>query len=301
VFDEAQRAWDARYMLEKRGVDRSEPELLISAGDRMPHWATLIGLVGQGQEIYSGEEGGLAQWADAIRGSDMPWEIMCSPEHASAFDGLTVTPYGDLQLRVPLRARRAEQLDEWVALLLQGSVAEAADRAIDVHLAGFPLRFTRDLDAARGYARDLDEGDGTRLYGLLASSHAKNLAVLGVDNTFQATKRIRVSKWFNDPPSSADSGRNLKQPITEFQCQGLELDLPIVCWGDDLRRDAGRWIARPVKRRYRQDDPIGLLINSYRVLLTRGRDGMVIFVPAQTSLDETADALRQAGVAELTS
>jgi hypothetical protein len=183
--------------------------------------------------------------------------------------------------------------------LLQGELEEAANRSIDVHLAGFPIRLTRDLSVARRYARDLYDGAGSRLYGLLASSHAKNLAALGVDNTFQGTKRIRIAKWFNDPESSPLSGCALTQPITEFQCQGLELDLPIVCWGDDLRWVGAHWVPRPIRRRYRQDDPIGLLINSYRVLLTRGRDGMVIFVPPQEQLDETVSALRRAGVVVL--
>lgn len=301
VFDEAQRAWDARYMDEKRGIARSEPELLIEAALRMPGWATLVGLVGQGQEIYSGEERGLSQWADAIRASGEEWEVVCAPRLAEQFAGLTVTAHEDLDLTISLRSRRAERLHLWVSALLGEQVDAAMDLAIDIQREGFPLWVTRDLDQARSYARDRYIGDDSSLYGLVASSQAKNLATLGIDNTFQATKRVRVARWFNDPVESSLSGRAMTQPITEFQCQGLELDLPILCWGDDLSWAGQRWSARPIRRKYPQDDPTTLLINSYRVLLTRGRDGLVIWVPPQTVLDATVEALQQAGVSPLPS
>jgi DUF2075 family protein len=84
--------------------------------------------------------------------------------------------------------------------------------------------------------------------------------------------------------------------VTEFGCQGLELDLPILCWGDDYRRVADDWVLKPINRRYKQDDPQALLRNAYRVLLTRGRDGLIIFVPEDTLMDSTENALLAAGV-----
>jgi hypothetical protein len=105
VFDEAQRAWDREYMYTKRGIARSEPELLISIGERIPGWSTLVGLVGGGQEIHSGEEAGLGQWRDAVLGATAEWELFCPPAIADEFSGLDVTTHEDLSLDVSLRSR----------------------------------------------------------------------------------------------------------------------------------------------------------------------------------------------------
>ena len=198
VFDEAQRAWDADYMALKRNLERSEPELLIAAGGRMPRWSTMVGLVGDGQEIYTGEEGGLQQCVDAIRADGGAWEVHCPPRLASTFAGLDVTVHDGLDLTVSLRSRRAEYLHDWVAKLLAGDLDGAATLATEIHGDGFPLRLTRDPQTARAYARDRYVDEPDRLYGFLASSQAKNLAGLGLDNTFQATKRVKIARWFND-------------------------------------------------------------------------------------------------------
>ena len=107
---------------------------------------------------------------------------------------------------------------------------------------------------------------------------------------------MNIAKWFNAPTDDPKSSNALTQPITEFGCQGLELDLPIVCWGEDLRWGDGEWITKPINRRYQQKDPVALLKNSYRVLLTRGRDGLVIYVPDSKLLNSTEVALLAAGV-----
>lgn len=117
----------------------------------------------------------------------------------------------------------------------------------------------------------------------------------GVDNSWFATSRTNIAKWFNAPPHDAKSCCALTQPVTEFQCQGLEVDLPIVCWGDDFVWRGDEWLLRPRRRRYVIEDPDELLRNAYRVLLTRGRDGLVIWVPPDTDLDETAEAIEIAG------
>ena len=64
--------------------------------------------------------------------------------------------------------------------------------------------------------------------------------------------------------------------MTEFQCQGLELDMPLICWGDDLGWDGG-WTA--FRRTKAAQDSRQLRINSYRVLLSRGRDGIIVYLP----------------------
>ena len=114
-----------------------------------------------------------------------------------------------------------------------------------------------------------------------------------------ATKNVKKGRWFNAPPEDPLSCCALEAVVTEFGCQGLELDLPIVCWGSDHRWDSGHWQLSPTRRRDPVDDPVTLLRNAYRVLLTRGRDGLVIFVPPDRELDETFDVLQDAGLRPL--
>jgi schlafen family protein len=299
VFDEAQRAWDADYMHLKRGVDRSEPDLLIDAGGRMPRWSAMVGLVGEGQEIYTGEEGGLAQWADAIRANGGPWDIHCPPRLAPAFAGLPVAVHDDLDLTISLRSRRAEKLHFWVSHVLRGDLDSARRLADEIRGDGFPLWLTRDLSTVGAFTEARYEGEPGKLFGYVASSQAKNLARIGLDNTFQATKRVKIARWFNDNGVTENSGRALQQPITEFQCQGLELDLPVVLWGDDYRWDGPGWALKPVRRRVPLRDPDALLVNSYRVLLTRGRDELLVVVPRGANMDRTAAALQEAGIRSL--
>lgn len=298
VFDEAQRAWDRQYHLTKRQVDASEPDLLVRIGERVPAWSALVGLVGDGQEIHSGEEAGLSQWHDAARSPNAAhqWKVHCPPKLASTFDGLPVQSHEGLDLKVSLRNRRAERFHDWVALLLAGNVSQASRRAFPIQADGFPIYLTRDLDEAKEYVRDRYVGQPAKRFGLLASSHAKGLVQFGVDNGFMATNRMNIAKWYNAPSDDPRSCCELQQPVTEFGCQGLELDLPILCWGSDILWRNGQWQLSPVRRRYPQTDPRQLLINTYRVLLTRGRDGVVIWVPPMPTLNETEHILLAAGV-----
>ncbi len=298
VFDEAQRAWDAAYMNEKKGVQRSEPELLIEIGERIENWAALVGLVGEGQEIHSGEESGIKQWelAASEPNAKEKWVIHCPPKLAKTFESLEVVPHAELDLNVTLRSRRAEDLHSWVRLLLEGSLALAHRLSTKVYADRYQIYLTRDIDEAKRYARLRYEGEPSRRYGLLASSHAKTLVDFGIDNSYQATNRMNIAKWYNLSSEDLKSSNALIQPVTEFSCQGLELDLPIVCWGNDYLWTGDAWSLKPINRRYKQEDPQELLRNVYRVLMTRGRDGLVIFLPPAEVFDLTEVALLAAGV-----
>jgi DUF2075 family protein len=298
VFDEAQRAWDAAYMNEKKGIERSEPELLIEIGERIENWAALVGLVGEGQEIHSGEESGIKQWEIAASKPNAKenWVIHCPPKLASTFGNLEVFAHDELDLNVTLRSRRAEDLHSWVHLLLEGSLVLAHRQSLKVHEQRYQIYLTRNIDEAKRYATLRYEGEPSRRYGFLASSHAKKLVGHGIDNSYQATSTMNVAKWYNAPSDDPKSSNSLMQPVTEFGCQGLELDLPIVCWGDDYLWSGNEWALKPINRRYKQEDPRALLRNTYRVLMTRGRDGLVIFLPPGEMFDQTEVALLAAGV-----
>ena len=298
VFDEAQRAWDSGYMFQQRGIPHSEPELLLTIGERLPGWASLVGLVGTGQSIYSGEEGGMPLWRDALsRAHADEWEVFCPPSIEKYFADLEPEPRSvpELELRVPLRSRQAEKLADWVDLVIAGRLGDAEAIVETLHEADFPVYITRELGAAKDYVRDRYDREPDPRYGLVATSHARNLERHGVNNSWFATSRINIAKWFNASPDDPKSCCALTQPITEFQCQGLEVDLPIICWGDDFVWRGDAWVLKPRKRRYTIEDPDELLRNAYRVLLTRGRDGVVIWVPPDAELDETAESIALAG------
>jgi len=307
VFDEAQRAWDADQVEEKHGTRATEPQLLLDIADRIPEWSVVLGLVGEGQEIHRGEEGGLGQWSDAIAHDPErnSW-IVHGPERLRSLFSELVNPFvaNDLlNLSTTLRSHLASDLHDWVRRLLElgdAGLAGAAEVADRLRSEGYVLYVTRDLDQAKAYVRDRYEGHPDRRYGLVASSRAKNLEPHGVDNLFQTTKRLKVGPWFNDPATSAASCCALGQVVTEFACQGLELDFPIVCWGDDLNWDGERFASRPPKRTELKD-PHRLRVNAYRVLLTRGRDGMCVYIPPDegNGMDSTAAVLLRAGFEEL--
>ena len=235
VFDEAQRAFDAEMAMEKRGEPISEPEDFLRLGEKLDSWALMVGLIGEGQEINRGEEAGIAQWNDALAAMDKPWHVHCPPSLAPVFTNAAETTIEErLSLDVTLRSHRAEEIHKWVALLLAGDLSECKPLAERLLSQGFELYVTRDLEAAKTYARERYAGAADARYGLLASSKARNLAGYGFTNEYQFTKNMRVGPWFADPPESAYSCCSFRDTATEFQCQGLELDMPIIGWGHDL-------------------------------------------------------------------
>ena len=310
VFDEAQRAWDKDHVSSKHGEAhaKSEPEHFVEFSMRIPDWCVVVGLIGQGQEIHVGEEGGLIQWREAIEKSAAPaqWTVHCPSKVLGTFDSasLRVEPSEALSLDTEIRFHLAPEIDTWVTALLSGEqpgkCREIADR---LESSAYHLRMTRDIDMAKGYFADRYRDQPLARFGLLASSRDKDLPSFGVDNTYQATKKVRYGPWYGDDERSAASCRHLREAVTEFGAQGLELDSVLLAWGTDLVRDAGKWSdgnARKYKKGTHVKSPYQLRINAYRVLLTRGRDGTVVYVPSTSVLDETAAYLLECGFTSLT-
>jgi DUF2075 family protein len=296
IYDEAQRAWDAERVSQKRGHTTSEPEDFLSIGTRVDRWALMIGLVGQGQEIHLGEEAGLGQWNDAISAAGGEWTVHCAPRIAPVFTAAThVESAPVLDLTQSLRSHIAEDVQRWIDAVLEGHLLQAAALAKRVESQGFHIYITQDLEHAKAYVRDRYAGQLDKRYGLLASSKGKNLPEFGVRNDYGFTKNFREGPWYNDPPDSKFSCCQLKDVATEFASQGLELDMPIVCWGSDMQFEAGSWKTPRVTARNRARNPKQLRLNSYRVLLSRGRDGLVLFVPKQPAAEQSFAALVEAG------
>jgi len=274
VFDEAQRAFDRNQTEVKQGFRKSEPDILVELGARQLPGCVIIGLVGEGQEIYVGEEAGIEQWATAIREHGPGFQVHLPAHLRNPFADLDPEVSDLLNLTLSLRTHRAERSHEWVAKLLMGEVGRASELAVQLARDAFDIYVTDDLLLAKQYALSRYADEPTKRFGLVASSMAGNLMELGINNK---DRFLRVAPWFNAARSDPRSSCQLSAPATEFQCQGLELDLPVICWGDDLGWESG-WKAYRTRRKAR--DSYQLRLNSYRVLMTRGRDGLVVWVPS---------------------
>ena len=324
IFDEAQRAWNEEsltdFMKRKKGVDafnQSEPEFLIRIMDRHQDWAVIVCLVGGGQEIYNGEAG-IIDWFRALQKKFRNWHIYLSDKitdseyvgNSSIEELLTGCSYSlrpALHLGVSLRSFRSEKLAEFVKLLLDNepSAAAAVYSELSIH---YPIILTRDLDKAKEWIRK--KARGTERYGLLASSEGKRLRGIGI----WVPSVINHVGWFLNEKDNVDSSYFFEVAASEFKVQGLEIDYSILAWDADLRRSGKgfdyfkfrgtRWnhVNNMQQQKY--------LKNAYRVLMTRARQGMIIFVPSGTDPedDPTRDSafyddiykyLRSCGIKEL--
>jgi hypothetical protein len=301
LFDEAQRAWTKhqtiKFMREKKNqqdFNQSEPEFLISCMDRHSDWAMVVCLVGGGQEINTGEAG-ISEWFEAIENSFPHWKIYLS-------DRLTDSEYGagrivnqarenemvtflpELHLRTSVRSFRSEKVSLFVKQLLDLEKAEARESLLSIQ-DKYPIVLTRDLEVAKDWVRA--QARGSERYGMVVSSQAERLKPYAID--------VRVKSnpvhWFLNGKDDVRSSYYLEDVATEFDVQGLELDWVCMAWDADFRYDNGNWgnwsfrgsrwqrINKPERQMYQK--------NAYRVLLTRARQGMVLFVPAGDDSDHT--------------
>jgi hypothetical protein len=320
VFDEAQRAWDAaKARLGTRNkpsrLTDSEPAHTLEIMGRHPGWAVVVALIGNGQEINTGEAG-LAEWGRVVAATGGAWRAVAAPRAVTAEDPVQRLAEGwpawldrddDLDLTVPVRSVRAGTGADWVDAVLRGAVAEARD--IAAATPALPYLLTRDLGEMRGALRRLARG--RRRAGLVASAGAKRLRAEGLGVQAEDAADWFLRRWPDVRASDA-----LETFATEYDCQGLELDVVGLAWGGDLlwregwaqRRFAGdRWqaVRNAEERRH--------ILNTYRVLLTRARYETVIWVPRGSrageafhdatrdaaELDAVAGLLRAAGVREV--
>jgi hypothetical protein len=294
IFDEAQRAWNLEQSRKKTGREKSETESMLEIMDRHADWAVLIALVGGGQEINTGEAG-LAEWGRVLVESFAHWIVAVSPEalngdasvagsrlfEASGPANITVHEEPALHLAVNRRAYRAQELTEWINAVLNEKPAEA--RELAAQLGDFPLVITRDLNVARSWLREHTRG--LRRCGLLASSGAVRLRADGLElsSGFRQGNRDLYVNWFLNLPPDVRSSNQLEVAASEYECQGLELDWVGVCWGGDfLFRPLDGWQCQQLSgskwQAMRSQIDRAYLLNTYRVLLTRAREGVIIWI-----------------------
>lgn len=301
VFDEAQRAWTLdqtkSFMARKKGIqgfNMSEPEFLISVLDRHEDWAIIICLIGGGQEINTGEAG-LPEWFSAIQKDYPHWDVYVSnkltdQEYTNGeniYSSLTdkqLTVKNELHLAVSVRSYRSEKLASFVKALLD-SKADEASLIFDQLRDDYAIVVTRSIETARQWLKSKARG-GEGL-GLTASSGAYRLKPYGI----HVKSAIEPKTWFLNSKNDVRSAGFLEDVATEFDIQGLELDWTCIAWDANLRKVDNGWefknfrgtewqnINDDIRRRY--------LLNTYRVLLTRARQGMIIFIPEGDESDRT--------------
>lgn len=301
VFDEAQRAWTLEqtrsFMSRKKGIqgfNMSEPEFLISVLDRHQDWATIVCLIGGGQEINTGEAG-LSEWFSAIKKDYPDWDVYVSQkltdeeytngeEIYSSFADNQLSVKEELHLSVSVRSYRSEKLSAFVKAFLDVNIEEA--RSLYANLQSvYPIVITRNIETAKIWLRS--KARGGEGFGIIASSGAYRLRPYGI----HIKSNIEPKKWFLNGKDDVRSAAFLEDVATEFDIQGLELDWTCVAWDANLRKSHTGWdfmsfrgtqwqnINNEIRRRY--------LLNAYRVLLTRARQGMVIFIPKGNKIDKT--------------
>lgn len=313
AYDEAQRAWDADAVerFHKRALG-SEASLILDVMGRRPGWGAVIAIVGEGQEINRGEAG-LAEWGRSLGDSPHSWRVLASPAVLGT-DGqpgrlfpngvpsnLVIQASSHMHLSVSVRSPRAQHVANWVQAVLSLKPTDAVAHAAGMR--GFRLAFTRSLQNARAWLHDASHGD--RRPGLLASSGAQRHRAYGLEMDSSFHRGFPYADWFLNPPGDVRSSFQLEVALTEFECQGLELDFVGLCWGDDLTpvESSDSWDARDFRgskwTTVRDVQRIRYLINKYRVLMTRAREGMVIWVPRGDPADPTREPDRLNRMADL--
>lgn len=306
IFDEAQRSWTHKRLADylKRGgtygnklkvpnFPVSEAAFLIWSLDQREDWATIICLVGGGQEINTGEAG-ISEWIQAINESFPHWNVYISPKLTDAEyaegrvnellkDNPNVTFSEDLHLGVSLRSYRAEKLSAFVHALL--TFDESAATIYEEIKDKYPIVLTRDMAKARAWLHE--KVRGTERTGVLVTKESARYKPLAVHILPSGDEN--AVHWFLEDKADTRSSNYLEDAATEIQVQGLELDYTCVLWDADMRCENGEW------RYYRfnsntkwnrlqgitesQQEQMKYMLNAYRVLLTRARAGMVICIP----------------------
>ena len=306
IFDEAQRSWTHKRLADylKRGgtygnklkvpnFPLSEAAFLIWSLDQREDWATIVCLVGGGQEINTGEAG-ISEWIKALNEQFPHWNVYISPkltepEYAEGRvnellqNNPNVTYNDSLHLGVSLRSYRAEKLSAFVHSLLSFD-ANAATLYNEIK-DKYPIVLTRDMAKARKWLHD--KVRGTERTGVLVTKESARFKPLAI-HILPAGDENAVH-WFLDDKADVRSSNYLEDAATEIQVQGLELDYTCLLWDADMRYEDDKWRFYRFNGQTKWVEQIGnteskqelmkYMLNAYRVLLTRARAGMVICVP----------------------
>lgn len=282
IFDEAQRTYSKGRQVLRKPLAEDEAQLILESLQKThPRGAVLVALIGHNQAINNGEMGIKAWftaaerygWRFAIDDDTLDLDEVSSSgnwRHHHLRDNLK-----NGHLPHSMRYYRNGDLEKWADFLLNEQYENAAKIASNLDTRGDTVWITRDIALARQWARK--SRIGQERAGIIASGQARRLAAEGL---FVELKPD-IAKWMLSPSDDIRSSNMLETVQNQFQVQGLELDYTILCWDGDLRRGTDSWQAwKMAGSAWRKDKELDIAKNSYRVLLTRARKGMIIFVPS---------------------
>ncbi len=306
IFDEAQRSWTHKRLADylKRGgtygnklkvpnFPLSEAAFLIWSLDQREDWATIICLVGGGQEINTGEAG-ISEWIKALNNQFKHWKVYISPKLTDAEyaegkvnellkSNNNVTYSESLHLGVSLRSFRAEKLSAFVHSLL--NFKEDASEIYAEIKDNYPIVLTRDMNKAKKWLHE--KVRGTERTGVLVTKESARYKPLAI-HILESGDENAVH-WFLEDKTDTRSSNYLEDAATEIQVQGLELDYTCLLWDADMRCENNSWHFYRFDKKSKWVEKTGktenekelmkYMLNAYRVLLTRARIGMIICVP----------------------
>ncbi len=301
VYDEAQRAWGkeqvSSFMKRKKGIEdfnMSEPEYLISLMGKHDDWCTIVCLIGGGQEINTGEAG-VSEWLKALKSNYSNWDVYYSnlfltDESYLADEELKnwIRDNGimklDLHLSVSVRSFRSEKISELMHEILESNTI-AVQLLFSEVKEDFPIYLTRNLITAKNWLRE--KAKGSERFGIIASSGGKRLRPCGID----VNNQLDAPNWFLNNSDDVRSSNHLEDVATEFDIQGLEIDWVCLAWDINFYNKEGNWSSQSFKgtkwQKIKQPNDLAFLKNTYRVLMTRARQGLIIYLPHGDDLDIT--------------
>ncbi len=305
IFDEAQRAWNEAKI--KRCF--SEPEGLFDVCERIYNkrqYAVLIGLYGNGQVIYDGEETGLALWEAALK-KHTDWFVVVSNGLSDKLQGLGSRKIVDNNVFLPV-SLRADFIDcsKWVeqAISLSGATTSAAKKELEnLQKTSMRICVTRDVSKIKARMTAIDVDHPEWKYGILVSNFAEQSVVrkafpgwnIGY-NGYNIVSNGEYGAWF------AGESKNLDKACSVYGNQGLELDCPIILFGGGYIRKNGCWVTNGYtynRLKSKFQDPETIVENNFRVLLTRARKELILLIPRDSILDETYQYFIDMGMDEL--
>lgn len=312
VFDEAQRTYAQGRRVLGAALERDEAELILKAQERAfsDRGAIVVALVGHNQVINRGERG-IVAWLEAAE--RLGWSFSLGEETLALASLDDPERWRTHQLRLPLehghlkqsmRFYRNHALDEWADAVLVGDSVRAQTAAAQLANNGNHVWITRSLDEARRWARS--HIFGQRRGGIVATGQARRLAAEGLFVDMKPS----IADWMLAPSTDIRSSSALETVQNQYQIQGLELDVCIVCWDADFRRTDNEWRAFEIRGTNWVSGDHSVGQSGYRVLLTRTRQELCLFVPrgdlsgrdetrSPVFYDSTANFLQECGARPL--
>jgi hypothetical protein len=305
IFDEAQRMWSAekvdKELVKKKilpkPVGKSESDHLIGYMDKHADWTIIICLIGGGQEIHKGEDGAI-EWFKSIRNNFSHWDvylpsIMNTQEYTidttinECLENIHYTIEDKLHLTTSSRTWKSSVVSLFINALLARDTDKSKQLCSEIKKDGYPILLSRDLEQSKKWLESKTKG--TQRRGIFVSSSAQRLRPEGI--TPLTPMNFEVIEWWLDGKEVVNSSQHLEIPATEFACQGLEVDWAIVGWDLSLRPNGKDWLYQIFQKKgwndRRTEEAERYLVNSFRVVLTRARQGMVIFIPKGSVTDST--------------